>query len=70
MGRSGHGISAAHRSGRRVLAGRARKEVLRASLVIAAATEDEILHAWYDEVALPADMGYGPPAAETANPDA
>lgn len=38
--------------------------------VIAAATEDEILHAWYDEV-VPLDYaGYGSPAAETPNPDA
>jgi hypothetical protein len=39
------------------------------AIVIAAATEDEILHAWYDEVVLSADMGYGTPAAEIPNPD-
>ncbi|HEX8006905.1 MAG TPA: hypothetical protein VF482_10810 [Trebonia sp.] len=38
--------------------------------VIAAATEDEILHAWYDGVVSPAYMEYGSPAAEAPNPGA
>jgi hypothetical protein len=33
--------------------------------VIAAATEDEILHAWYDDVVPPDHAGYGSPAVET-----
>jgi hypothetical protein len=35
--------------------------------IIAAATEDEILHAWYDDVVPPDYAGYGSPAA--GNPD-
>jgi len=37
--------------------------------VIAAATEDEILHAWYDEVVPPDYVGYSTPAAEILNSD-
>lgn len=37
--------------------------------VIAAATEDEILHAWYDDVVSLDYAGYGSPAAEAPNPD-
>jgi hypothetical protein len=38
--------------------------------VIAAATEDEILHAWYDGVVPPAYTEYGSPAAGAPNPGA